>query len=135
MSGHEEPYDFVLRPMQSEDEARFAEYYAAYGTETWSSGMAYSKGPAITLKGSASHVPGNLAVYGGLERESSMSYAVASRSTLLVAHNSSGVWTPTQISYDEMGDRDPACYVTQVCKIMRKAGHEMKGQCLSECII
>ncbi len=84
----------------------------------------YSKGPTITLKNSASYIPGNLAVFAGLERESSATYAVAHRSTVLVAHSTSGMCTHTQTSYDDMNDRDPACFLTQAS---RCAGRQAKN--------
>ena len=76
--------------------------------------MAYSNKTVISLKSSASLIPNNLAVVTGLERESSVTYAVVHRGTVLIAHITSGVCRYEQTSYSELADRNPGCFLTQV---------------------
>ena len=75
--------------------------------------MAYShsQGPASTVKYSASHLPGNLAVLPGLENKTSLTFAVVHRNYVSLAHLASGVCTHEQAAYDE---RDATCFLTQV---------------------
>ena len=85
--------------------------------------MAYSQfqGPVPTVKFSASHLPGNLAVLQGLENETSLTFAVAHRSCVSLAHLASGVCTHEQATYDELGDKDTASFLTQVWECRSKA--------------
>ena len=70
-----------------------------------------SQGPVCTVKYSASHLPGNLAVLPGLENKTSLTFAVVHRGYVSLAHLASGVCTHEQAVYDE---RDTTSFLTQV---------------------
>ena len=81
--------------------------------------MAYSKGPTIALKYSASPFPGNLEVLvlrgEDQGQSSSLAYAVAHRGLANVVHIASGVCTTSHVNFEgKEKSRDAATYLTQV---------------------